>query len=361
MIVSASTNKVFRTTGFRNEKELQDAIEKLPSLLNPISELNGQDYPLLILKREFGVGSGSVDFLAVDQDGALYIIETKLAENPESRRAVIGQVLEYASNLSDMPYEAITDECREYLKEHGSLEQVVHNFYARLSAVEPVLSAEDYRKAIADNLNSRRINIVIVANKVNLEIQRLFHFVDQETKDNLNFIVLEINTYHLDSDEVLHSGIVWAAKYIRSLFSRRRIDEEAYMALKSAHVRELIERIDSACQGKGLSKTLNTKGLSWKHESGGSIFVAGDALSTNWSTLRLKPGESKELDEFKKAKIEDAKEAGFDEVRAKHGGFRLALSGNVQLKDVDRFVDLAYSVLQKAHEEADLRDRLQLA
>lgn len=349
MIISASTKKVFEATGFRDEKELQDAIEKIPSLLNAISQLNQQDYPLFILKREFGVSSGSVDFLAIDADGSLYIIETKLAENPELRRAVIGQVLEYASNLSDMSYDTIAAECLKYLKKQSSLEQVIRDFYVARSDGEPVLSAAEYKKAMTENLKSERFNIVIVANKVSLEIQKLFHFVDQETKDNLNFIVLEINKYHLDSDEMLHSGIVWAAKYIKTLFSRSLIDEDTFIASKSSQVQMLIRHIDSICQAKGLSKTANTKGLSWKHMSGGSILVMGDTLETNWSTL---PVKSKEMGVFKETVMKAASEAGFTTARTKHGVIRLELDDDVRIEDVDKFVELAYSVLQKADELA---------
>ena len=50
-------------------------------------------------------GSGSTDLLGVDSDGNVYIVECKLASNSEIRRKVIGQVLEYAVVLWNMPYE----------------------------------------------------------------------------------------------------------------------------------------------------------------------------------------------------------------------------------------------------------------
>jgi len=349
MIVSAHDKKVFEPVGFLSEKELQDSIANLPSLLNVIPQLNGQDYPLYILKRELGVASGSIDFLATDVDGSLYIIETKLAENPELRRTVIGQVLEYASNLTDTPYEHINSECLRYLKKHGSLEQAIHDFYAQQGKDgEPIPTASEYKEIIADNLANGRFNLVIVANKVSFEIQKLFHYIDQVTKDNLNFIVLEINKYHFDSGVVLHSGIVWAAKYIKTLFSRTVINEEAYIASKSPHVQMLIRHIDKQCTAKGLSKNANTRGLSWKHSSGGSIFITGDTLDTNWSTLPVKPGEMRELDDCKKTVMETASKVGLIPVHSKHGCIRLKLNDKVQIEDVDRFIDLALSVIQKA-------------
>lgn len=50
--------------------------------------------------KEVGVrGVGSIDVLLVSESGRLAIVETKLSYNPESRRAVLAQVLEYATHL----------------------------------------------------------------------------------------------------------------------------------------------------------------------------------------------------------------------------------------------------------------------
>lgn len=355
MIINTQDKQVFESASFLNEKELQDYIESLPSILNAISQLNRQDYPLYILKRELSVASGSIDFLATDVDGSLYIIETKLAQNPELRRAVIGQVIEYASNLTDASYERISKECIKYLKKPGSLERAIHDFYSSQQEKEgePIPTEGEYKQAISENLAKGRFNLVIVANKVSFEIQKLFHYIDQMTRDNLNFIILEINKYHLDSSVALHSGVVWAAKYIRSLSSRTEIDEGEYLESKSSHVQTLIRHIDKQCTDKGLSKKANTKGLSWKHPSGGSIFIYGDLLATNWSTLPIKPGEMKQLDDFKKSVMQDAEKVGLKVVPTKHGVIRLELDDRVQVAKVDKFIDLAFSVIEMAdHLEA---------
>ena len=54
----------------------------------------------MILSREFGVQAGAIDLLACDIDANIYLIETKLAENPELRR-----VSRYGNNgLDDARY-----------------------------------------------------------------------------------------------------------------------------------------------------------------------------------------------------------------------------------------------------------------
>ena len=51
-----------------------------------------------LLGEQVSIGSWSAGHLLLDQEGILTLVETKLAENPESPREVIGQILAYAAN-----------------------------------------------------------------------------------------------------------------------------------------------------------------------------------------------------------------------------------------------------------------------
>jgi hypothetical protein len=53
--------------------------------------------------KEFGTDSGSLDVLLVSSSGRIGIVETKLSFNPERRREVVAQVLDYAVALQEMP------------------------------------------------------------------------------------------------------------------------------------------------------------------------------------------------------------------------------------------------------------------
>ncbi len=73
-------------------------IERYPEVL-PGKQIDpGSDDPprFALLRREVPVAGGSLDHLLVDQHGVLTLVETKLAENPEARREVVGQMLDYA-------------------------------------------------------------------------------------------------------------------------------------------------------------------------------------------------------------------------------------------------------------------------
>jgi hypothetical protein len=56
--------------------------------------------PLLCIGWEVGSVSGAEYILYIDSSGKLTVVETKLRRNPESRREVVGQILEYAAQMS---------------------------------------------------------------------------------------------------------------------------------------------------------------------------------------------------------------------------------------------------------------------
>jgi hypothetical protein len=101
---------LLKPTGFPDEKTLHDLVAAAPELL----PLSGSPR-LIVLGREVLLGSGYVDLLAIEPDGRPVIIETKLRNNTESRRAVVAQVLAYAAALHGVSAEQFE---REVLARH---------------------------------------------------------------------------------------------------------------------------------------------------------------------------------------------------------------------------------------------------
>jgi len=102
---------------FRNEAHLHTLLYEDPRLI-PFTDLGEGCPEPRVFVREAGLpGSGSTDLIGVDEQGRITIIECKLATNPEQKRKVIGQVLEYAAFLWRMSYERFDrlfeKECRQ--------------------------------------------------------------------------------------------------------------------------------------------------------------------------------------------------------------------------------------------------------
>jgi hypothetical protein len=56
---------------------------------------------------ELPLPSGYVDNLYATPDGDLIVGETKLFRNPEARREVVAQIIDYAKDLSALTYESL--------------------------------------------------------------------------------------------------------------------------------------------------------------------------------------------------------------------------------------------------------------
>ena len=103
------------------EDALQTLLEKHPEII-PGKQIDpGADDPprFFLLRREMPVSGWSLDHLFVDQRGILTLVEAKLIQNPESRRDVIGQIIEYAANAME-------------LWAHGKLRQICYHILYRV-------------------------------------------------------------------------------------------------------------------------------------------------------------------------------------------------------------------------------------
>lgn len=60
-------------------------------------------------RTEINFGAGPIDVLLVSSHGRIGIVETKLSYNPQKRREVVAQVLDYALSLQESDRESLPD------------------------------------------------------------------------------------------------------------------------------------------------------------------------------------------------------------------------------------------------------------
>ena len=87
------------------EDRLQALLAEHPALL-PVDEIEPAFAPLVLLGREVPCEAGSIDAVFVSPGGYVTLVEAKLWDNPEARREVVGQVLDYARVLAGWSFEA---------------------------------------------------------------------------------------------------------------------------------------------------------------------------------------------------------------------------------------------------------------
>jgi hypothetical protein len=162
---------LLKSTGFPDEKTLHDLVAAAPELL----PLSGSPR-LIVLGREVLLGSGYVDLLAIEPDGRPVIIETKLRNNTESRRAVVAQVLAYAAALHGVSAEQFE---REVLARHlggRNLIDVVHE-----SAQEESVEAFEFAETLSSTLREGTFRLVLVLDQAPDDLVRLVGYVEAVT------------------------------------------------------------------------------------------------------------------------------------------------------------------------------------
>jgi hypothetical protein len=87
-----------------DEKFIQELILRHPEVL-PIGEIDATCLGPLPICDELPTPAGPVDVLLITEHGVPVLVECKLSSNAESRREVVGQVLDYAKELQRWTYD----------------------------------------------------------------------------------------------------------------------------------------------------------------------------------------------------------------------------------------------------------------
>lgn len=189
-VFNESDYKEIKIMNSKNEVALQKCIEKFPELI-PADQINPSNPPIfIVIKSEAGVTPGSIDILLLDNSGVLTIVETKLYQNREIRRTIIGQVIEYASHLiMEWTKEDVRNSANEYWQKMDK------NFDVYLCEAFSISSSEieSFWDKVQDNLNKWKIRIIVVADKIPKELHQVIEFINRSSK--FEMFALEVKLF----------------------------------------------------------------------------------------------------------------------------------------------------------------------
>lgn len=95
------------------EKHLQDFLIRCPSIL-PLQNFSSIFHPSVCIGREVSTDAGSIDCLFISGQGRITIVETKLYKNPEARRPVVAQLLDYCDQVSRFSYDQLDKHAKSF-------------------------------------------------------------------------------------------------------------------------------------------------------------------------------------------------------------------------------------------------------
>ena len=152
-------------TAFAAEGELQRLIAEYPELLDGEQMRPGDPRRWLLVSREKGIaeaaGRGArwaLDHLLIDQDARPTLAEVKRGWNPEIRRTIVGQLLEYAAHASET---WTADELREtFVRNAEARGSDPQEEIATLLQSDSERDAEAFWEDVATNLAAKYLRLL---------------------------------------------------------------------------------------------------------------------------------------------------------------------------------------------------------
>lgn len=186
---------------FENEGKLQHILYESPEVI-PITSLGEEKLQPKVFVREAGLpGSGSTDLIGVDEQGGITIIECKLAANPDIRRKVVGQLLEYAAFLWTMDYEQFDRTCCR--AEKWQDRHLVDVMRERIDADSIEWSEELFISGVTDNLKSGNFTLIIAVDRLNDELRRIIEYLNSRGPGTPKISALEVLQFEAGDTQLL--------------------------------------------------------------------------------------------------------------------------------------------------------------
>jgi hypothetical protein len=195
--------------GALTEDWLQVQLFRYPLLL-PIEDIDPAYRRLLPVCRELSTPAGPIDILYVTPQGRLVVVETKLWRNPEARRKVVAQVLDYAKELAQWEYE---DLMREVLRATGEKGDAL---LERARQADPDLDEARFIDNVSRTLRTGRFLLLIVGDGIREGVGALTEFLDRYGSLDFTFGLVEIAVFDVPgAGRLLHPRVLAKTLTIR--------------------------------------------------------------------------------------------------------------------------------------------------
>jgi Domain of unknown function (DUF4268) len=176
------------------EDWLQNLLYRHPEAL-PIRELDESFAGLVPVCREMETPAGPIDVVYVTPSGRPVIVEAKLWRNPEARRKVIGQILDYAKELSRWTYESFDAAVRNARRAEDS------GSPKGLADIFGLASQSEESKRLFDSLSQslRRgdMLLLIVGDGIRENVGAITEFLEGHASLHFTFGLVEMAIFRL--------------------------------------------------------------------------------------------------------------------------------------------------------------------
>jgi hypothetical protein len=179
-----------------NEAWLQDFLfEQFQAI--PVEEIDKTFKDMIPVCTELNTPAGPLDILYVTPEGKLVVLEAKLWRNPEARRKVVAQVIDYAKELSRWTYEDLQREVSKVTKRQGNV------LYEIVKARYPDTDEADFVDEVTRTLKRGDFLLLIVGDGIREGTRNIAEFMHDVGRVQFTLALVEVAMFKMLSGDLL--------------------------------------------------------------------------------------------------------------------------------------------------------------
>jgi hypothetical protein len=180
-----------------DEAWLQELLRQNPAIL-PVAEVESVFSPLIPIGREVATETGAIDNMFISPRGYLTIVETKLWRNPEAKREVVAQVIDYASALAKWDYARLDATAKQYTKRYAESAWSLADWIEKQIGGELEGGRGFFEDTVSRNLRLGRFLVLIVGDRIRESVVEMVNYVNKYPGLALNVALIELQGYWVE-------------------------------------------------------------------------------------------------------------------------------------------------------------------
>ncbi len=232
---------------FSTEDELQSLIADHPDLLDGEQIRPGASRRWICVCREKGLAETpdagarwAVDLLLIDQDAVPTLVEVKRGANPEIRRTIVGQLLEYAAHAAGT---WTADELRRTFEKTARTSGLdPGDELAALLQMDGEPDADGFWGKVAVNLDAKRLRLLFVADDIPDPLKRIAAFLNEQMP-RIEVLAVEVKQFRGEEAQMIVPRVTGTIA-VSSGKARQELTPELFLQnFVSAEARQVAEKL----------------------------------------------------------------------------------------------------------------------
>ncbi len=200
MVIFVSENSKIHTIdsiGWKDEYEMQDFVVENSKII--LSEFLDEDAKICAIGKELANGNGRADVIFLDQNGSLYIVETKLDSNTDKRQ-VFAQVTGYVSAVRNQcvyqTFDDFINDCERSIQNKFGFSGTFNEYIRQKFEIDEK-TANEIKTNLKNNIEEQSIFCIIVMDAIDNSLKM---DIDNYLIKHLKICGVELQKYPAESN-----------------------------------------------------------------------------------------------------------------------------------------------------------------